>query len=94
MIHNWKEQYKDNECKLAKELSDNINNCSTNLSANAEYFARFEHRYLQNELMQFCVYYIYEMAKNGEKGLYDPRNEWACKIAMELAETAKNFTFK
>ena len=93
MLHKWKDEYKDYESKLAKELSDLINDCSVDLRANAEYFANFEHRYLQSKLMEFCLCYIEEMAKNGKGDLYDGRNEWACKIAIDLEKTKNSFTF-
>lgn len=91
MLHNYKDQYKDHECKLAKTFSDTINVCGHNLQANAEYFANFEHRYLQGELMNFFCAYVKEMAKNGKAGVYDGRNEWACLLSVELEKVINDF---
>jgi len=91
MLHNSYDQYKEYESELAKKISDAINVCGHDLQANAEYFANFEHRYLQSELMNFFCKYVEEMAKNGKKGVYDGRNEWACLLAVELEKTISNF---
>lgn len=91
MLHKWKEEYKEHESGLAKTISDAINVCGHDLHANAEYFANFEHRYLQSELMNFLCAYVEEMAKNGKAGVYDGRNEWACRLSMELEKVISNF---
>ena len=91
MLHNWREDYKEYESGLAKTISDAINKCGSDHQANAEYFANFEHRYLQSELMNFFCKYVEEMAKNGKKGVYDGRNEWACLLAVELEKTISSF---
>lgn len=93
MTHNYREQYKDYESDLAKKMEDMFNTCGNSLPVNAEYLANYAHRYLQNEIFIFFVHYVKELAEKCEKGLYDGRNEYACKLAKELKPIIDNFTY-
>ena len=84
--HQWADEYKDYESNLAKAFSDKINIMGHNLSANAEYFATFEHPHLQQEMFKFCIAYIKELAKNYDEGKFDGRNEWACAMSKDIVD--------
>lgn len=70
----------ENNAKFATVFSEYLNGGSGNMDA-AVWLATREHRYLQNECFKFCKKFIIEMAKNFQKGWYDPRNEGACRQA-------------
>lgn len=40
-----------------------------------------DHRYLVGQKAELYIEFLKELAKRERKGLYDPRNEWACKCA-------------
>lgn len=48
-----------------------------------------EHRYLQQEMFKVCLEYIKVLADNYEKGIYDGRNEWACKTSKGFVDYCK-----
>lgn len=48
-----------------------------------------EHRYLQQEMFKVCLEYIKVLAENCEKGVYDGRNEWACKTSKFIVDSCK-----
>ena len=48
-----------------------------------------EHRYLQQEMFKVCLEYIKVLAKNYEKGIYDGRNEWSCKVSKDFVDCCK-----
>lgn len=48
-----------------------------------------EHRYLQEQIFRMSLHFIGQMALNYEKGLFDARNENACKMAHEIIEGLK-----
>ena len=43
-----------------------------------------DHRYLQNEMFKVCLEYIKLLAANYNKGYYDPRNSYACKMSDKM----------
>lgn len=45
-----------------------------------------DHRYLQNEEFKVFLHFAGQLARNYEKGLYDDRNEFACKSALAMIE--------
>ena len=45
-----------------------------------------DHRYLQNEIFKSFIHFAGQLARNYEKGLYDDRNEFACKSAHAMIE--------
>lgn len=48
-----------------------------------------EHRYLQQEMFKVCLSYIQKLAKDYENGVFDGRNEWACKTSSMIVEGLK-----
>ncbi len=42
-----------------------------------------DHRYLVNEKFKVVLEFMKELARCYEKGCYDQRNEWACKLSAE-----------
>lgn len=48
-----------------------------------------EHRYLQQEMFKVCLEYIKVLAENYEKGIYDGRNEWSCKVSKDFVDYCK-----
>lgn len=48
-----------------------------------------DHRYLQNEEFKTFLHFAGQLARNYEKGLYDDRNEFACKSALAMIEGLK-----
>lgn len=76
---------KDDCGVYARHLSRMVNGGCYNLKGVAEICAR-DHRYLQSELFKFCAEYIKCLAEHYEKGHYDPRNEWACEKASDMAK--------
>ena len=47
------------------------------------------HRYLQQEFFKMVLTYVARLANNYEKGWYDGRNEWACKMARLMMDGIK-----
>lgn len=45
-----------------------------------------DHRYLQNEEFKTFLHFAGQLARNHEKGLFDGRNEFACKCAHKMIE--------
>ena len=45
-----------------------------------------DHRYLQNEEFKTFLHFVGQLARNYEKGIYDARNEFACKSALAMVD--------
>ena len=45
-----------------------------------------DHRYLQNEEFKTFLHFAGQLARNYEKGIYDARNEFACKSALAMID--------
>lgn len=48
-----------------------------------------DHRYLQQEMFKVCLEYIKVLGKNYADGIYDGRNEWACKVSKGFLDYCK-----
>ena len=70
-------------------IEDIVNDCSWRGHAVGKRLARI-HRYLQQEFFKTCLTYIIVLAKNYEDGIYDGRNEWACKYAKLMLDGIRN----
>ena len=46
-----------------------------------------DHRYLVNEKFEVVMGFIEQLAKDFKQGHYDPRDEWACKLASAAIES-------
>lgn len=44
------------------------------------------HRYLQQQLFKMCVHFLACLSKHYKEGIYDGRNEMACKYANAMME--------
>lgn len=75
-----KEKLYEREIEFVKTESDFINGKLSHPKEVAQAMAQ-DHRYLVQERFKLTLEYWKELAKNYRKGWYDPRNEWACKIA-------------
>jgi len=76
--------------RFAKKIEDTINDCSFNPKNTAYYLAYKCHRYLQDSFFKLALYFIELCAKNYDKGNYDGRNEWSCKMARHIIDGIKN----
>lgn len=45
-----------------------------------------EHRYLQGEFTELCIWWLEKLAEMYEQGNYDGRNEYACRAGKEITE--------
>ena len=45
-----------------------------------------EHRYLQGEFTELCIWWLEKLAEMYEQGNYDGRNEYACRTGKEITE--------
>ena len=45
-----------------------------------------EHRYLQYEFTELCIWWLEKLAEMYEQGNYDGRNECACRTGKEITE--------
>lgn len=45
-----------------------------------------DHRFLVGEKFKVVMAFIDKLAYCYEKGFYDPRNEWACKLSASIIE--------
>ena len=44
------------------------------------------HRYLQQQMFRVFIGFMRQLAFNYQKGSYDQRNEWACRLAAEAID--------
>ena len=68
------------------EMENLINSTSWNARKSAYYMATRCHRYLQGQFFKICFYFIELLAKHYEEGLYDARNEYACKRSKTIID--------
>ena len=52
-----------------------------------------EHRYLQNEMFKVCLEYIKLLAENCEKGMFDPRNQYAAQTSKKIIDYFKEIDY-
>lgn len=52
-----------------------------------------EHRYLQNEMFKVCLEYMKLLAENCEKGLFDPRNQYAAQTSKKIIDYFKEIDY-
>lgn len=84
-----------NDNKNGNIISDMVNSSVFNAKDVANFMAR-DHRYLQGEFFKLCEYFIAILAHNYENGVYDGRNEYACKAAKVMTDALveKELLFK
>jgi len=78
--------------EAAKAMSDFVNNMSLNERAFVEEMNK-EHRTLQQSFTGLCFAWIRHCAEKYEKGLYDGRNEAACKLSAEIVENVEDMQY-
>jgi hypothetical protein len=71
--------------EAAKAMSDFVNNMGLDEDAFVEAMGR-EHRTLQQSFTGLCFAWIRHCAEKHEAGLYDGRNEAACRTSAEIVE--------
>ena len=73
--------------KAAAEYIDNfVNNMGHERDAFAFTVVHKTHRYLQQEIFRLFLKCIKGWAESYDKGRYDPRNEWTCKMSKEIRD--------
>lgn len=72
------------EKELAGVITDAINGCFSKKKF-CEAMGR-EHRYLQYEFTEMCVWWFEKLAEMYEQGNYDGRNEHACELGKKITE--------
>lgn len=45
-----------------------------------------DHRHLQNEMFEMFLHFCGQLKRNKEKGVFDARNEFACKCAKTMID--------
>lgn len=73
---------------FARQFSNFINGKCNNIESVAGLLAN-DHRYLVQEKFKLALAYINELAKHYDMGLFDGRNEWACKLSKDIIEFIK-----
>ena len=80
----------ENDKQFADEFSRFVNGKMSSAKKTGIEFAN-DHRFLVQEKFKVAMFFIEQLAANYQKGYYDPRDEWACKLA---AETIKHLSEK
>ena len=82
----WNEiPYDERGKELAGVISEFVNGASSDYVSVADELAR-DHRYLQGEEFKLVLEFILALAHNYAKGWFDPRNEFACKMATAMVQ--------
>lgn len=79
-----KEPKVEKEKQLAGTITDAING-SFSKKEFCEAMSK-EHRYLQYEFTELCLWWFEKLAEMYEQGNYDGRNEYACRTGKEITE--------
>ena len=74
----------EKEKQLAGTITDAING-SFSKKEFCEAMSK-EHRYLQYEFTELCIWWFEKLAEMYEQENYDGRNNFACKIGKEITE--------
>lgn len=45
-----------------------------------------EHRYLQSEFTDLCIWWLEKCAEMYEQGNYDDRNKYGCQVGKQITE--------
>ena len=72
----------ENDKQFADEFSRFVNGKMSSAKKTGIELAN-DHRFLVQEKFKVAMYFIEQLAANYQKGYYDPRDEWACKLADE-----------
>lgn len=75
----------ENDKQFADEFSRFVNGKMRSAKKTGIELAN-DHRYLVQEKFKVAMYFIEQLADNFKKGYYDPRDEWACKLAAATIE--------
>lgn len=75
----------ENDKQFADEFSRFVNGKMRSAKKTGIELAN-DHRYLVQEKFKVAMYFIEQLADNYKKGYYDPRDEWACKLAAATIE--------
>jgi hypothetical protein len=87
---NWKDvPFNERGKELAGIISEFVNGVSSDYTSVADELAR-DHRYLQGEEFKLALEIILALAHNHAKGWFDPRNEFACKMATAMVKGLDN----
>ena len=81
--------YQERGKELAGIISEFVNGASSDYKSVADELAR-DHRYLQGQEFSLALELIYALAHNYAKGWYDPRNEFACKMATTMVQALED----
>ena len=84
--------YNDSIGKNDKEFADVFSRFVNGLMGSAVKTGKElanDHRYLVNQKFKVVIAFVEQLAENYQKGEYDARNEWACKLASEIIENLK-----
>ena len=79
-----KEPKIEKEKELAGTITDVLNGCFSKKKF-CDAMSR-EHRYLQYEFTEMCVWWFEKLAEMYEQGNYDGRNEHACRTGKMIAD--------
>lgn len=86
-------KFTDVDKAIARRMSDNVNGKVCDRRAVAAMLAR-DHRYLVNEQFKLFYEFCHILAMDYEAGRFDPRNEWACKMAHEFMQAPSAYRSK
>lgn len=78
-----KDESKDEN--FGRKFEDFVNGRMCDPRKVADRMAR-AHRYLVQQMFSVCYEFIRILAEHFDKGLYDPRDEWACKTSKKMWE--------
>jgi len=91
-MNKWEEADREKAEKLVRQLT-NFVNCMAMHSREQQFCELMgrEHRTLQQSFSKLCYEWIQYQSKQYVEGNFDPRNEYACKVANKIAtdETLK-----
>lgn len=75
---------------FARFISNYVNKCPNDFKKAAKRMAQ-DHRYLQQEMFKLFIEYAKILAENAKNGIYDGRNEWACKTSEKIIEAVNTY---
>ena len=79
---------KELQTKKEKQLAETITDALNGMFSKKQFCEAMsrEHRYLQYEFTELCIWWFEKLAEMYEQGNYDGRNECACRAGKEITE--------
>ena len=82
------EAEKEPKVEKEKQLADTITDAINGRFSKKEFCEAMsrEHRYLQGEFTELCIWWLEKCAEMYEQNNYDGRNQYACQVGKQITE--------